>query len=174
MTIALRRSAGTVVALFVAAIATAAETQTLSATIDGAAFVSDDAGITLVPIGNTSGSFSLSATTQGGSAYPPPKTPVDRLSVICSGLSATAPVRLDSARFSRAECDVRFTKGIKMMGGDPDTEYKLDKAHADNVFEVESVNGKRYVGQFRFRLVDAAGAAHLVTDGKFTVEDRQL
>lgn len=171
---ALRRSVVTVVALSVATLALAGDPQTLSATIDGAAFVSDDAGITLVPIGNASGSFSLSAITQGGSAYPPPKTPVDRLSIICSGLSATAPVRLDSAQFSRAECDVRLAKGIKMMGGDPDAEYQLDKAHADNAFEIESVTGKRYAGRFRFRLVDGSGTAHLITDGRFVVEDRQL
>ncbi len=155
-------------------IATASEPQSLSARIDGTSFTSDDDGITLVPIGNASGSFSLSATTQGGSAYPPPKTPVDRLSIICSGLVAGKPMKLDSKSFSRAECDVRFVKGVKMMGGDPDAEYTLDKDHAGNLFEVETVTSKRYAGHFSFRLVDAQGAAHLVTDGKFVAEDRQL
>ncbi len=153
--------------------ATAAETQSLSAQIDGSAFVSDDVGITLVPIGDASGSFSLSAVTQGGSAYPPPKTPVDRLSIICSGLEPGKPVKRESAYFTRAECDVRLAKGIKMMGGEPDAEYKLDKNYAGNVFEVETAAGKRYTGRFSFRLIDAKGAAHLVTDGKFVVEDRQ-
>lgn len=154
--------------------ASAGEPQSLSARIDSAAFVSDDEGITLVPIGDAGGSFSLSAVTQGASAYPPPKTPVDRLSIICSGLVAGKPVKLDSGNFSRAECDVRFVKGVKTMGGDPDAEYTLDKDHAGNVFEIESAVGKRYTGRFSFRLIDAKGAAHLVTEGKFAAEDRQL
>lgn len=153
--------------------AQAAETQSLSARIDGAAFASDDDGITLVPLGNSSGSFSLSATTAGGSAYPPPKTPIDRLSVVCSGLVAGKPLRLDTHSFGRAECDVRFYKGVKPMGGDPDAEYKLDKQHAGNTFEVQSVAGKLYTGRFSFRLLDASGAAHAV-EGEFKAEDRQL
>jgi hypothetical protein len=153
---------------------TAAEPQSMNAQIDSTAFVSDDDGILLVPIGDAGGSFSLSAMTQGASAYPPPRTPVDRLSIICGGLLAGKPVKLDSKWFSRAECDVRFAKGVKVMGGDPDAEYKLDKNHAGNVFEIETATGKRYSGRFSFRLIDAQGAEHLVTDGKFVVEDRQF
>lgn len=154
--------------------AAATEPQSFAAQIDSTAFVSDDDGITLVPIGDAGGSFSLSAMTQGASAYPPPKTPIERLSIICGGLVAGKPMKLDSKWFSRAECDVRFLKGVKVMGGDPDAEYTLDKEHAGNVFEVESVAGKRYTGRFSFRLIDAQGAAHLVTEGKFVAEDRQL
>ncbi len=150
-----------------------AETQTLNARIDDAEFVSDDDSISLVPVGNSSGSFSLSASTQGASAWPPPKTPIDRLSIICSGLVAGQPVKLDSRNFSRAECDVRFAKGVKSMGGDPDAEYTLDKQHAANLFEVERAEGKRYGGRFSFRLLDAAGQAHTVS-GSFQAEDRQL
>lgn len=161
------------VLLATGAAAHAAEKQSFNARIDGAAFASDDDGITLVPLGNASGSFSLSATTAGGSAYPPPKTPIDRLSVVCSGLAADKPSQLDSASFSRAECDVRFYKGVKSMGGDADAEYKLDKQHTGNRFEVQSVAGKLYAGRFSFRLLDASGAAHTV-DGEFKAEDRQL
>jgi len=60
-----------------------------------------------------------------------------------------------------------------MMGGDPDAEYKLDKQHAGNVFEVVSAAGKRYSGRFSFRLVDAQGGAQM-TEGTFVAEDRQL
>lgn len=171
------RTSSRCIALFVllsaGAAAQAAETQSLSARVGGAAFVSDDDGITLVPLGNSSGSFSLSATTAGGSAYPPPKTPIDRLSIICSGLAAGKPIRLDSASFGRAECDVRFYKGVKPMGGDPDAEYTLDKQHAGNVFEVQSVAGKLYAGRFSFHLIDASGAKQAV-EGEFKAEDRQL
>lgn len=163
-----------VLALASAFPAIAGQPQTLAAQIDGTTFTSDDDGITLVPVGNASGSFSLSATTPGAGAYPPPQTPVDRLSVICSGLHADKPVKLDSAVFSRAECDVRFVKGVKMMGGKPDAEYRLDKDHAGNVFEIEAAAGKRYAGRFSFRLIDAQGAAHVVTEGRFAAEDRQL
>lgn len=157
-----------------AAAAFAAEPQSLSATIDGAAFVSDDDGIHLIPIGNSSGSFTLVAMTQGGSAYPPPKTPLDRLSISCSGLQPGKPLRVDDKMFSRAECNATFTRGVKPMGGDADAEYRLDKSQADNLFEIETVAGKRYSGRFRLRFVDAAGAAHLLSDGRFVAEDRQL
>ncbi|MCQ4165227.1 hypothetical protein [Tahibacter harae] len=154
-------------------LAAQAETQTFSAQIGGAEFVSDDDSISLVPAGNASGSFSLSASSKGASAWPPPKTPVDRLSIICGGLAAGQRLKLDSGNFSRAECDVRFSKGVKTMGGDPDAEYKLDKQHAGNQFEIERAEGKRYAGRFSFRLLDAAGQAHDVS-GSFQAEDRQL
>jgi hypothetical protein len=150
-----------------------AETQTLSAQIDGAEFVSDDDSITLVPLGNSSGSFSLSASSAGASAWPPPKTPVDRLGIVCSRLVAGQPLKLDSAAFSRAECNVTFSKGVKPMGGEPDAEYRLDKQHPGNRFEIEHAAGKRYSGQFSFQLIDAAGKPHPIS-GRFAVEDRQL
>ena len=153
--------------------AAAGEPQSLSATIDGTAFVSDDDGITLIPLGNRSGSFTLVAITAGGSAYPPPKTPLDRLSITCSGLEAGKPLHLDSKDFGRAECDATFARGVKPMGGDPDAEYRLDKRHADNLFDVETAAGKRYAGRFQLHFVDAAGAAHVLSDGRFDAEDRQ-
>ena len=69
---------------------------------------------------------------------------------------------------------MRFALGIKPMGGEPDAEYRLDKAHAGNRFIVESASGKRYAGRFQFRLVDAKGVAYEVADGRFVAEDRQL
>lgn len=171
---ALTRALAALIATTTLMPAVAGEPQSMSATIAGNAFTSDDDGITLVPIGNSSGSFSLTATTAGGSAYPPPKTRIDRLAIVCSGLSANSPVTLDSATFSRAECDVRFSLGVKPMGGDPDAEYRLDKAHAGNRFVVEAVSAKRYTGRFQFHLVDAKGATYEVVDGRFVAEDRQL
>jgi hypothetical protein len=154
--------------------AAAGEPQSLSATIDGAAFVSDDGGITLVPLGDGPGNFTLVAITAGGSVYPPPKTPLDRLSITCSGLEAGKPLRLDSKHFGRAECDATFARGVKPMGGDPDAEYRLDKSSAENLFEIESAAGRRYTGHFRLRFLDASGATHLLGDGRFIAEDRQL
>lgn len=169
-TLFLRRLLLTAVLLPLAALA---ETQSLNARIDAAEFVSDDDSISLVPIGNSSGSFSLSASTKGASAWPPPKTPVDRIGIVCSGLRAGKPVKLGSQNFSRAECDVVFSKGVKVMGGEPDAEYKLDKQYAGNLFEIERAEGKRYIGSFSFRLLDAAGQAHPLS-GRFEAEDRQL
>lgn len=154
-------------------LAALAETQSLNARLGATEFVSDDDSISLIPVGNSSGSFSLSATTKGASAWPPPKTLVDRIGIVCSGLAAGKPVKLDSQNFSRAECDVRFSKGVKVMGGEPDAEYKLDKQYAGNRFEVERAEGKRYIGSFSFRLLDAAGQAHPLS-GRFEAEDRQL
>ena len=55
--------------------------QRLSATVDGKLFERDDDGILyLVP---TKGVLSLMASTKGAAAYPPPKTPVNKLSINC-------------------------------------------------------------------------------------------
>ena len=74
MRISLAVVAAAVVFIAVANHTNAAEIQTLSAQIDGAAFVSDNQSILLVPVQN---SMSLIASTAGASSYPPPKTRVD-------------------------------------------------------------------------------------------------
>jgi len=161
--------------LFAALVATAAvhaETpQSFAAQVGDIAFESGDAEITLVPI---AGSFSLSASTRGASAYPPPKTRIDRLSIVCDGFADGKPLVLDHRSFERSVCNVTFDKGTKPMGGSPEATYQLDKNSADNRFEIKSASGKVYEGSFTFRLKDGQGNAISVSQGRFKAEDRQL
>lgn len=151
--------------------ARADELQTLTAQIGDIAFESGDDEITLVPIDDK---FSLSASTKGAAAWPPPKTRIDRLSITCDGFVNGKPFALDHKAFERSVCDVHFEKGAKSMGGTTDAEYKLDKNSADNRFEITRASGKVYEGTFTFRLKDDKGGAITVTNGKFKAEDRQL
>jgi hypothetical protein len=153
------------------AVAHAQEPQSLTAQVGELAFESGDAEITLVPIGDT---FSLSASTKGAAAWPPPKTRVDRLSIVCDGWQDGKPLTLDHRAFERSTCDVRFDRGTRPMGGEPEAQYRLDKSSPDNRFEIVRANGKVYEGRFAFRLKDGAGGAVVVTNGQFRIEDRQL
>ena len=161
--------------IFSACVATTvvhAETpQSFSAQVGDIALESGDAEITLIPI---SGSFSLSASTRGASAYPPPKTRIDRLSIVCDGFADGKPLVLDHRSFERSVCDVTFDKGTKPMGGSPEATWHLDKNSAENHFEITSAGGKVYEGTFNFRLKDGQGNAISVSKGHFKAEDRQL
>ena len=157
-------------ALLAASTAHAGEQQSLTAQVGDVAFESGDDEIQLVPIGDK---FSLSASTKGAAAWPPPKTRVDRLSITCDGFADGKPLVLDHKAFERSVCDVTFQKGTKSMGGAPDAEYKLDKGSTDNRFEITRANGKVYEGTFTFRLKDEHGSAVAVTNGRFRMEDRQ-
>jgi len=145
--------------------------QSFAAQVGDIALEAGDAEITLVPIGR---SFSLSASTRGASVYPPPKTRIDRLSIVCDGFTEGKALLLDHRSFERSVCDVTFDKGTKPMGGSPDATYHLDKNSAENRFEITTASGKVYEGTFSFRLKDNQGNAISVSQGRFKVEDRQL
>jgi hypothetical protein len=145
--------------------------QSFTAQVGDIAFESGDKEITLVPV---MGSFSLSASTKGAAAYPPPKTRIDRLSIVCDGFEDGEPLVRDHRDFERGTCNVRFEKGSKPMGGSPDLEYTLDKNSATNRFEITAAQGKVYKGTFTFQLKDDKGGTISVSNGRFTAEDRQL
>jgi hypothetical protein len=151
--------------------ARADEPQSMTAQVGDIAFESGDDEIILVPIDS---SFSLSASTKGAAAWPPPKTRVDRLSIVCDGFEAGKPIALDYKVFERSTCDVTFDRGTKPMGGTPEAEYRLDRDSADNRFEITHANGKVYEGTFSFRLKDGKGGSIAITNGRFKAEDRQL
>jgi hypothetical protein len=144
--------------------------QSLQATIDGKAFVSDDESITLIPV---SGSFTLVALTAGASDWPPPKTPVDRLAIFCDDYEEGQTLVLDSEDFDRSACDVTFTVGHRGMGEASDAEYRLDKSFEGNRFEITSVRDKTIMGRFAFQMKDEAGRILSITDGRFLAEDQQ-
>lgn len=158
-------------ALLVCTAAAAQTPQSFTARIGDAAFESGDAEISLVP---AMGKFSLGASTKGAAAWPPPKTRIDRLAIVCDGFEDGRALVRDHRDFERSTCDVTFQRGVKPMGGDPETEYRLDKNDSSNRLEITSAKGKVYAGTFSFRLRNDKGETIEVTDGRFTVEDRQL
>ncbi len=145
--------------------------QRLSATVDGKLFESDDSGILyLVPI---KGVLNLMASTKGAGAYPPPKTPVDRLSISCKGFDGK-PVKFSFPKSGYKPCEISFTKGDSNKPlGDPLAEYRL--ADGNHQMEITSVKGKVIEGTFSFEMVDIKTKAKMaITGGTFKAEDRQL
>ena len=145
--------------------------QSLSAKVDGKVFESDDDGIMyLIP---TKGVLNLIASTKGASAYPPPKTPIDQLSINCSSFEGK-PRKYTFANSGSRICDISFTKGVSQKPfGDPVAEYRLvgDKGQ----LEITSVKGKVIEGTFNFELVEVKTKAKMsITGGTFKAEDRQL
>jgi hypothetical protein len=147
------------------------EPQSLSATIDGNRFAGDDDTILLVPL--PSGPFTLNAATAGAASYPSPKTPIDRLSIMCRGYAPGKLMKLGSKDFDNAACNVTLTKAAKEPGKDAQ-EYSLDKRSPATVFEITAAHGKVIEGRFGFHLVDKAGHTLVISDGTFVAEDRQL
>lgn len=145
--------------------------QVLTATIGENRFVSDDGNIYLIPV---AGSFTLTAATAGADAYPPPKTPIDRLSIICNAYADGKPTKYTAKELEPSLCQVNFIKGDKPMGGEPDATYTLDKSASDNLLEITSANGKVIEGRFHFTLKSANGVTLQITDGHFKAEDRQM
>jgi hypothetical protein len=145
--------------------------QKLSAKIAGITFESDDASILyLMP---SKGVINIIASTKGASAYPPPKTPIDRLSIICRSFESK-PVVYTAKDFGSYGCEATFTKGeSKKPFGDPEAEYRI--RDGKNSLEITSVKGKVIEGKFSFEMIDKkTGNKISITDGVFKVEDRQL
>ena len=147
-----------------------AETQRLSATVDGKAFEGDDD--TILYLTPTKGVLNLIASTKGAAAYPPPKTPVDKLSINCRNYDGK-PVNFAFASSGSRSCEVSFAKGVsKQPFGEPQAEYRL--ADGNNHLEITSVKGKVIEGTFSFELVEVKTKARLsITGGSFKAEDRQ-
>ncbi len=144
--------------------------QSLSAKIDGAAFAGDDDTILLVPLPNT---FSLMASTAGAAAYPPPKTPIDRLSITCTMYTPGQSFKLTSKDFAAAACNATFSKAARAPG-EKATEYALDKDSTATLFEITAAHDKVIEGRFAFRLKSERGETLTISDGHFVAEDRQL
>ena len=145
-------------------------TQQFSANIAGKTWESDNDGLLL--IFPTKGVFNINAVTKGASAYPPPKTPVDRLHIMCTGYAGKA-AKFGPAEFTSRRCYATFQRGTKPYGKAPDAEFTTDGAA--NSLEITAVRGKVLEGRFSFEMKDkATGERISIKDGKFLVEDRQL
>jgi hypothetical protein len=149
----------------------ASEPQSLRASVEGVAFAGDDDTINFVPL--PSGAFSLGAATAGAAAWPPPKTPIDRLSITCRGFEAGKALKLGSKEFDSSSCDATFSRGAGEAGKDAD-DYALDKSSAATLFEITAAHGSVIEGRFELHLKNKAGKALAITDGHFVAEDRQL
>lgn len=156
-------------AILHAAAAGADEPQSLTAKVDGAAFAADDHTILLVPL---KGTFTLQAATAGAAAYPPPKTPIDRLSITCDAFTPGQPMTLGAKDFASSDCRATFVKGA--AAGAEGDEYALDKSGAGILFEITVSHGKVIEGRFAFPMKNKAGKALTLSDGHFVAEDRQL
>ena len=150
------------------AAAIANEPQSLTATVDDKAFAGDDDTITLVPL--PSGAFSLSVATAGAASWPPPKTPIDRLAIVCRGFEPGKLLKLGKAEFGNSSCDATFSKG-EAQGSD---EYALDKDSSATLFEITATHGKVIEGRFELHMKNKAGKGLAITGGRFVAEDRQL
>jgi hypothetical protein len=159
------------VLLFASGGVIANEPQSLSATVDGARFAADDDTIDLVPL--PSGEFTLMAATAGAASYPPPKTPIDRLSISCDGYAAGKTLKLGSKDFAGSSCRATFSKASATAGQDAD-EYSLDKGNAATFFEITAAHGKVSEGRFELHMKNKAGKALTLAGGQFVIEDRQL
>ncbi len=151
--------------------ASAKTPQSLSATVDGKLFESDDDGILyLMP---TKGVLNLIASTKGASAYPPPKTPVDNLSINCSNFDGK-PMKFSFAKSGSRSCEVSFTQGVSQKPmGEPQAVFQM--VDGKNQLEITSVKGKVIEGTFSFELVNVKTKTRMtITGGSFKAEDRQL
>lgn len=152
-----------------------AEKQALKANVGGAVFESDDDGILLVP---TKGSFTISASTKGFSAYPSPPGLSDRLMIACRNFESK-PIKYSTADFSDGRCNASFTKGqSKQPFGKPVAEYasRRDATLKKSFIEITGAKGKVMEGKFLVELVledSPKGTKPIVAEGTFTAEDRQ-
>lgn len=142
------------------------EPQSLSATVNGVRFAGDDDTILFVPL--ESGTFSLGASSAGAASYPPPKTPIDRLSIVCDGFIPGKPLKLGKNQFLPATCDATFTLGAN------DKSFTLDKESVDNRFEISTTHAKLIEGSFELHLISNSGEVMTVSEGRFVAEDRQM
>ena len=149
----------------------ASEPQSLRALVDNVAFAGDDDTIQFVPL--PSGAFSLGAATAGAASWPPPKTPINRLSIVCRGFEAGKTLKLGSKEFDNSSCDATFGKGASEAGKDAD-DYALDKNSTATLFEITAAHGKVIEGRFELHLKNKAGKVLAITAGRFVAEDRQL
>jgi hypothetical protein len=145
-------------------------TQTLTATVDGKVFESDDDGISLIPVAK---SFTVSAITKGFSGYPSPPGLSDRLSIACRNYEGKAR-KYAAEDFSTDRCSASFEKGRpKQPGGKSEAQFVHNKKSSKSFVEVTKVNGKVIEGKFLIEMTEEGGKKAITAEGTFKAEDRQ-
>lgn len=152
--------------------------QSFSATVDGTPWESDNAGINVIPV-PMGGTVTITATSKGFSAYPPPKGYADSFSITCP--MPKKPERMTTARSSAEVCRVRFTKAARhIMSPDwakikHEGEFVTARSENDKGYvNFTKVSGKTIEGEFSVELTEETTKKKLAVTGKFVGIDRQV
>ena len=155
--------------------------QSFTATVDGKAWESDNDGINVVPValGSSEGTVTITASSKGFSAYPPPKGFPDRLSIVCP--MPKKAERMTTARGSSEVCRVSLTKAERSIMSPDYAKTKNDGEFATlgstgdrGYVNFTLVAGKTIVGEFSVELTEATTKKKIAVSGKFSGVDRQL
>ena len=152
--------------------------QSFSATVDGKPWESDDAGINVIPVA-LGGTVTITATSKGFSAYPPPKGFPDSFAIVCP--MPKKPVRMTTTRGSSEVCRVNFTKAERnIMSPDyANTKNEGEFATVGTASDKGYVNftqlkGKTIEGEFSVELTEETTKKKITVSGKFAGVDRQV
>lgn len=152
--------------------------QSFSATVDGTPWESDNAGINVIPVA-LGGTVTITATSKGFSAYPPPKGFPDSFSIVCP--MPKKPERMTTARGSSEVCRVGFTKAARnIMSPDyaktnNEGEFvSVGRAGDKGYVNFTKVSGKNIEGEFSAELTEETTNKKITVSGKFAGVDRQI
>ena len=149
--------------------------QSFTATVDGKAWESDDKGINVIPV-PMGGSVTITASSKGFSAYPPPKGFADQFAIVC-------PIPKKPERFvtTRNGCRVSFTKAARnIMSPDWATtknegEFESTGGNGEKGYvNFTTISGKTIEGEFAAELVEASTKKKIAVSGKFRGIDKQF
>jgi hypothetical protein len=155
--------------------------QSFTATVDGKAWESDNDGINVIPValGTSGGTVTITATTKGYSAYPPPKGFADSFSITCP--LPRKPERMTTARSSSEVCRVSFTKAARsIMSPDyaktkNEGEFVTKGGAGDKGYvNFTKVTGKNIEGEFSVELTEETTKQKIAVSGKFKGVDQQV
>lgn len=152
--------------------------QSFSATVDGTPWESDNAGINVIPVA-MGGTVTITATSKGFSAYPPPKGFPDSFSIVCP--MPKKPERMTTARGSSEVCRVSFTRAARNIMS-PDwakTKHEgefvtVGRTGDKGYVNFTKVSGKNIEGEFSVELTEETTKKKIAVSGKFAGVDRQI
>ena len=152
--------------------------QSFTATVDGKSWESDNQGINVIPV-SLGGSVTITASTKGFSAYPPPKGFADQVSIVCP--LPKKPERFIVTRSQPNSCRISFTKAARnVMSPDYATtkhegEFESMGGSSDKGYvNFTAVSGKTIEGEFSAELVETTTKKKIAVSGKFRGFDKQV
>ena len=161
------------------ALATGANAQqSFTATVDGTPWESDSAGINVIPV-TLGGTVTITASSKGYSAYPPPKGFPDSFSIVCP--MPKKPERMATKRGSSEVCRVSLTKAARnIMSPDwaktkNEGEFVTKGETGDKGYvNFTKVAGKNIEGEFSVELTEETTKKIIAASGKFRGVDEQI
>ena len=152
--------------------------QRFSAVVDGATWESDDAGINVIPVA-LGGTVTITATSKGFSAYPPPEGFPDSFSIVCP--MPKKPERMATKRGSSEVCRVSFTRAARNIMSPDYAKIKhegefvtVGRAGDNGYVNFTKVSGKNIEGDFSVELTEETTKNKIAVSGKFAGVDRQI